>query len=154
MDKPRFIVEAEKFLAGEKLANYLAFSDFLKDNKASKSATSQPTSQYSGWSVRYKKRTICHFRAWHDFWYVSFFKNVDVNLYEPFLTVEMRNFILDNIATELPCGGCSGNSDRVILGRKFDIVCGCHLLRLNNPSCEMLERAKELVLLTKAVVES
>jgi len=153
-EKPRFALEGEKLLTGEKLANYLGFSDFLKENKASKSATTKPTSNYSGWAVRYKKRMICHFRAYRDYWFISFFKGVDINQYEPFLSDEMKKFILTNIVTEPPCSGCKGNKNRVILGKHFDVVCGCHLLCFRNPEGKDLERAKELVLITRKVVDA
>jgi len=152
-EKPRIVLEAEQLLTGEKLANYLGFSDFLKENKASKAATTKPTSHYSGWAVRYKKRMICHFRAYRDHWFISFFKGVDINLYEPFISEEMKEFILANIVTKPGCSGCGGNKNRVIFGKKFDVVCGCHLLCFHDPEDENLERAKELLLITKKVVD-
>lgn len=154
MKKSRFDQDAEDFLSGEKLMNYLDFADFLKKNKVTKSATSKPSSQNSSWAVRYKKRMICHFRAWRDGWFISFFKSVDINQYEPFITSEMKAFILDNIATKPGCKGCKGNKDRMIFGQKFDVVCGCHLLIFVNPNGDNLARAKELVLATKKVVDA
>ena len=152
MEKNRFEQDAEQFLTGEKLANYLAFGGFLKENKIAKAATSKPSTKHSCWAARYKKRMIGHLRAWHDGWFVSFFKSVDVNQYEPFITDEMKAFILANIAKP-GCKGCKGNRDRVIFGQKFAVVCGCHLLMLVNPTGDDLECAKTLVLATKKVVE-
>jgi len=153
-EKSRFVLEGEKLLTGENLTNYLGFDDFLKENKASKAATTKPASSYSGWTVRYKKRVICHFRACHGYWFISFFKGVDINLYEPFISSEMKAFILSNISTNPSCSSCEGRKNRVIFGRNFDVVCGCHLLVFYNPEGEYLERAKGLVLISKKVVEA
>jgi len=154
MEKTRFEQDAEHLLAGEKLTNYLGFGDFLKENKVTKAATSKPSSKHSCWAVRYKKRMICHFRAWRDGWFISFFKSVDINQYEPFITSELKAFILANVATKPGCKGCKGNKDRVIFGEKFEVVCGCHLLMFVNPNSDNLERAKALVLATKKVVDA
>ena len=145
MKKPRFEQDAEYFLADEKLANYLDFGDFLKKNKATKTATSKPSTQHSCWSAKYKKHTICHFRAWRDGWLVSFFRGVDVNQCEPFITDEMKAFILANIKTELGCRGCKGKKNQMVFGQKFDTVCGCNLLMFVNPVGDDLARVKELV---------
>jgi len=153
-EKPRFVQEGEKLLAGDKLANYLDFGDFVKENKASKIATTKPTSHYSRWAVKYKKRMICHFRAYNDYWFISFFKSVDINQYEPFISSEMKAYILTKIAINPGCSSCEGRKDRLILGKHYDAVCGCHLLCFRNPEGEDLERAKELLLITKRVVDA
>jgi len=154
MEKNRFAQDAEHFLAGEKLENYLGFGNFLKENKVTKTATSKPSTQHSCWAAKYKKHTVCHFRAWRDGWLVSFFRSVDINQYEPFITSELKAFVFANIKTTLGCKGCKGSKDRVIFGQKFDIVCGCNLLMFVNPTGADLARVRELVLATKKVVDA
>ena len=144
---------AETFLDGDKLKNFLEFNDFLKSNKVSKSATSTGKNGYQGWAVRYKAHMICHFRAYKDYWFISYFKSVDINKCEEFLSNELKEFILENIVSPL-CPGCKGHDNRIILGKKFDKVCGCHLLHLKNPERQALEYAKELVVINKNIVDN
>ena len=154
MEKTRFEQDAEQFLTGKKLENFLDFGEFLKENKITKTATSKPSTKHSCWSPKYKSRTIGHFRAWRDGWFVSFFRGLDVNQLEPFITEEMKAYMLANIVTKIGCKGCKGSRDRFIFGQKFDIVCGCNLLMFVNPNGGDLDKAKTLMLAAKDAVEA
>jgi len=143
---------AANFLDGEKLKNFLDFNESLSQKNLSKSTTSTGKNGYQGWAVRYKGSMICHFRAYKDYWFISYFKSVDINECEGLISDELKEFILENIVSPL-CQGCKGQNDRIILGKKHEKVCGCHLVHLKNPSGQALEYAKELVLINKAIVD-
>jgi len=153
--KPKPSIEeiAADFLDGEKLKNFLDFNESLKKKNLSKSATSTGKNGYQGWAVRYKGYMIAHFRAYKDYWFISYFKSVDINKCEEFVSDELKEFILGNIVTPL-CQGCKGHDNRMILGKKFNKVCGCHLLHLKNPEGKALEYAKELIVINKNIVDS
>jgi len=144
---------AAALLDGEKLKNFLDFNESLRGKGFSKSTTSTGKNGYQGWAIRYKGSMIGHFRAYKDYWFISFFKAVDINKCEGLVSDELKKFILDNIVGP-GCPGCKGHANRTILGKKFDIVCGCHLLRLVNPAGKALEYAKELVLVNKNIVDN
>ena len=144
---------AASFLDGEKLENFLEFNESLKQKNLSKSATSTGKNGYQGWAVRYRGYMICHFRAYKDYWFISYFKSVDINKCEALVSYELKEFILENIVSPL-CQGCKGHDNRIILGKKHEKVCGCHLLHLKNASGKALEYAKELVLINKAIVDN
>ena len=151
--KPKIAEIAENFLDGEKLKNFLDFNESLKQKNLSKSATSTGKNGYQGWAVRYKGSMICHFRTYKDYWFISYFKSVNINKCEGLISDELKEFILANIVSPL-CQGCKGHDNRIILGKKHDKVCGCHLLHLKNPSGQALEYAKELLLINKAIVDN
>ncbi|MCL2363438.1 MAG: hypothetical protein FWC71_02110 [Defluviitaleaceae bacterium] len=154
MKTTRFEHDAEYFLTGEKLTNFLAFGNFLTENKITKTASSKPSTKHSCWSPKHKKKTVCHFRAWRDGWFVSFFRGVDINLCEPFITDEMKEYMLTHINTKPGCGSCKGNPNRIIFGQKFDIVCGCNLIMFVNPTGHDMERIRSLVLATKNAIDA
>jgi len=151
----RYDSEAKKFLSGETLENFLDFGNFLSQSNISKTATSKPwtaDAKNTRWTARYKKQMICHFRAWRGNWFISFFKSTDVNALEAYFTDDMKAFILSHIETKAGCKGCGGHKERIILGKHFPVVCGCHLLLVINPSAERLSNVKELVLIIKKVI--
>ena len=144
---------AENYLDGEKLKCFLDFNESLKKKNLSKSTTSTGKNGYQGWAVRYKGHMICHFRAYRDYWFISYFKSVDINKCEKYVSDELKEFILENIVSPL-CQGCQGQDDRIILGKKFAKVCGCHLLHLKNPNGKALEHAKELIMVNKNIIDN
>ena len=150
--KPTIEEIAASFLDGDKLRNFLDFNESLKGKQLSKSATAKGTSGYMGWAIRYKGYMIGHFRAYKDSWFISYFKGVDINKCEKFISDEIKAFILENIIIVPPCKGCGGRNNRMILGKEFAKVCGCHLLRLDNPDGKVLEYAKELISINRIVV--
>ena len=153
----RYELEATHFLNGETLANFLDFGDFLSQNKISKTATSKPLTadaKNTRWATRYKKKSVCHFRAWRNHWFVSFFKTIDVNALEAHFTDEMKAFILAHIETKAGCKNCGGHKDRIVLGKHFPVVCGCNLLLVVNPAGERLTRVKDLVSIIKKVMDA
>ena len=150
--KPTIEEIAGRFLDGEKLENFLDFNESLKQKNLSKSATSTGKNGYQGWAVRYKDSMICHLRAYKDYWFISYFKSVDINKCDGVVSDELKEFILENIVSPL-CHSCKGQDNRMILGKKHDKVCGCHLVHLKNPSGQALEYAKELVVINKAIVD-
>jgi hypothetical protein len=62
---------AAGLLDGDKLKNFLDFNEFLKNNKMSKAKTNVAG---TSWTVRYKSKSIFHFRAHKDSWFISYFK--------------------------------------------------------------------------------
>ena len=143
---------AAEFLDGDKLKNFLEFNESLKKKNLSKSTTSTGKNGYQGWAVRYKSCMICHFRAYKDYWFISYFKSVDINKSEEYISDELKKFMLGNITSPL-CLGCKGHDNRMILGKKHEKVCGCHLLHLKNPSGKALEYAKELIMINRNIVD-
>jgi hypothetical protein len=140
-------------LDGEKLKSFLDFNESLKNKQLSKGATTKGNSGYIGYAIRYKGYMICHFRAYQDYWFISYFKSVDINKCKGFVSDELKEFILENIVTIPPCQGCQGRDNKIIFDKHFDKVCGCHLLRLNNPDGKALEYAKKLILINKNIVD-
>jgi len=138
-------------LDGDKLKNFLDFNDFLKKSKVTKGKTNKAD---TSWAVRYKNKMICHFRAYKDLWWISYFKQEELleNCGE-YVTDALKEFILANINTNPGCGGCNGRENKIVLGKMFDRVCGCHLLLLKNPDGKALEYAKELVSINKNTVD-
>ncbi|MCL2517060.1 MAG: hypothetical protein FWF15_00725 [Oscillospiraceae bacterium] len=138
---------ATSLIDGDKLKNFLDFNTFLKTNKVSKGSTGA-----NGWSVRYKKKIICHFRIHNGYWLIYFFKDKELlEKSEKYVTDELKDFILNNINTTLGCRNCKGVENIIIYGQIFPKVCGCQLLLLNNPEEKILEYAKELVLINKTI---
>ena len=133
------------------MKNFLDFNQFLKSNKVSKGKTNKAG---TSWAVRYKGYMICHFRAYKDFWFISYFKREELlENCEKYITGELKEFVLSNINTAPGCGECKGRENQTILGKMFDRVCGCHLLLLKNPDGKALGYAKELVLINKNIVD-
>jgi len=151
--KPPIEEIAATFLDGEKLENFLDFNESLKKKQLSKGATTKGESGYIGYAIRYKSQMICHLRAYKDYWFISYFKSVDINKCEGIVSDDLKEFILNNIVTVPPCRGCQGRDNRIILDKHFDKTCHCHLLRLNNPDGKALEYAKELVLVNRKIVD-
>ena len=143
---------AAGFLGGDKLKNFLDFNESLKKKNLSKSTTSTGKNGYQGWAIRYKGCMIAHLRACKDYWFISYFKAVDINKCEKYVSDEFKKFILENITSPL-CQGCKGHDNRIILGKKHEKVCGCHLLHLKNPAGKALEYAKELIMINRNIVD-
>ena len=140
-----------ELLSGNKLHNLLSFSNFLKDNKLTKSPSNKAK---TSWTIKYKTNIICSLRFKEDFWVISYFKNKGLlEKIDSHITTDMKSFILSNINTSPGCSGCGGTENKMILGKMFDRVCSCHLLRLKEPEGVILERAKELILICKGISE-
>jgi hypothetical protein len=152
--KPKIEDVAGDYLSGDKLQELLGFAAFLRDNKLTPRWQS-----VNSWSVKYKNKLVCYVKINAHFgeayvegsWFVShsnFTREKWFGGYEDFMTDEaVKNFVLDNIQAPV-CAekGCQGVRDKVIFGKKFDAVCNCWCLRLQNLSGEPLELEKRLVL--------
>ena len=141
-----------KHLTGDTKKNALDFVVWLRENKLSPRWQSA-----NSWSVKYKNKNVCYIKL-NDLegsWFVyysqftreNWFKDYDQYIKEN----EFKNFILESIKTtlcsSLPCKGKRYNM--TILGKQFDIVCGCWPIKLKNPDGTALEYSKKLILLIK-----
>jgi len=147
--KKNFKLAVSKLLTGDKLANILGFYAFLKENKLSVSLTAT-----NSWTVKFKGKRVCYFRAHEDYWFISYFKRSSeiFELCEKYATNELKDFIHSNIKADLGCNGCVGDGSKIILGKTYDTICWCHPIWVNCPDGESLKLAKELVLVGKNVV--
>ena len=145
----KFESAVSDLLAGDKLSNILEFYSFLKENKLSVTLTAT-----NSWTVKYKGKRVCYFRVSSGYWFISYFKRSGemFERSESYITTELKDFIHNNIKTDLGCSGCVGDGRKVILGKEYDTVCWCHPIWLNNPDGEVLRFAKELVLIGKNIV--
>ena len=140
-----------ELLDGVKLNDFLAFNDFIKSSKLSKSTTNKAK---TSWAIKYKGKLICYLRIGKNTWSISYFKNRELlEQIEIYLSDELKKIILNNINTKPGCPNCKGNENRVVLGKKFDRVCGCHLFVLRNPEEQIFECAKELILVCKKAID-
>ena len=157
MSEKKFIELAPKLLDGDKLKNLLDFCEFLKGIKVQRG---QSAAKNLG--VSYYRREICSVRLGEDFWRITFFKDYyrRAKLFEKceeYFTGELKAFILENINTApgsvTSCKNCDTPKDKVILGRKFEAVCNCHQIVINNPDGKALEYAKEIVSIAKNFID-
>ena len=154
--KTRDILFAEKHLSGEQLQNYINFDGFLRNNKFSRGLTNKVGNKYS---VRFQKSDYFCCVKIHEnsTWRISLFKGFGKYKWyekiEPYLSSELRSFVLDNINTKLGCSRCKSARNVVIYGKIFGTVCDCHSILLHNPDVKTIEYVKELLLATKQMLE-
>lgn len=149
--KAKPIIEdfAKSLLDNDKLKNALCFNEFLRDNEL----TAEKVSKYF-WSVKHEGTRICTISIREDYWWIRCFGRYDgsdelLDLCEKYLTEDLKNLLLNNIVTDLPCKNCKSFKSKLILGKMFDRICWCTPFRFKNPDGKFLEYAKEIVLINK-----
>ena len=151
--KPKIDEFAREQLSGDTLKNFLRFLEFLKDNKLNPRAQSKHV-----WTFWYKGLRVCYIMIFKDLWAVTdlgrysdgeVFKDLEKHLTDD----SLKQYIIDN-ARVPKCDGCNGSANIPnFLKGKFEELCSCCPLRINNPESESFEYAKELVLITKIIIE-
>ena len=147
--KPKVEDFAKDLLDNDKLKNVVIFNEFLNDVDL----TAEKTSKYF-WSVMHEGIRISTIAIHKNYWWIRFFGRYHgsdelFNHCEKHLTDELKNLIINNIITNLPCKNCKSFASKLIFGKMFDKVCWCTPFRFINPDGESLLYAKELVLINK-----
>jgi len=156
--RPKIDEVANKLLSGEKSERFWEFIDFLGENKLRPSGQSDHV-----WSVNYKGIKLFNIGVWENHWRISdichcrkfnFFEKAEKYITDE----ELKQFILDNVS--LPsglrggnCGMCMGTANVPIFGRIFEAICHCTPIGMRNPEGKLMEHTKELILVSKRVVE-
>jgi len=142
-------------LSGEKLSSFQDFYAFLKSERLLKGIiVKSNSSKIINEVIRYQGRQICRLYIIKDSWSLRFVKeHVNINQCEGLVSDGLKAFILENIVTELSCKVCHCSSSMTILGKSFNAVCTCHMLRIENPDGKALEYVKELILLHKKIID-
>ena len=150
-----------EYLEGDNLKSILEFNEFLKENGLKTTKMSS-----KAWKVVYKGQKICTFKIWcKDVWFISvaLYKNfTDTETFEKHITVEQREFLINNFRTVLPCGSktsgpCKGPGKIEFLGKNYDKYCGCYpfFQDVNNfkRDAESFELTKQLTLVNKKILD-
>jgi len=152
-NKVRLKIEdvATQLLNNDKLTDYLAFYNFLRNNKMSKTPTSKLKTT---WSFKYKNELVCYLIASENEWSIRYFTNTELfKRVENSLPDELKELILLNVNTTPCCKNCNGSDNKLILGKIFNNVCIHRLVVLKNPKGETFEYAKNLVLICKKALD-
>ena len=169
-EKRTFLEFAHELLDEDKIDNFLDFVQFLKDNQLVKENQISKTKSTSySTMIHYTKGIsgkICALNltdiksykpdgGWSIMPNNLFFRD-----YDKYVAAEkLKAFILDSTRIK-KCRGCEVNrgfggtiewvsNNLTVFGEDFSNICN---IRFRNPSGEMLERAKELILITKNII--
>jgi hypothetical protein len=156
--KPKIEDVAAELLDGNKQANLMDLLGFLKDDKLTPRWQSSNT-----WAVKHKKKGVCHIRIYggDKGWIAennchTAFNEKDFLRNEKFVKAitenKLNEFILDNINNSARCREGCGAKNITILGKTFDVVCGCWPLTVRNPDGAALENEKKFILTIKNLI--
>jgi len=140
---------AKSMLEDEKVYNVVQFSNFLVDNEL----VAEKTSKYF-WSVKHAGIRICTIAIRDDYWWIRLYGRTDgsdelLDHCEKHLTDDLKNLLLNNIVTDLPCKNCNSFKSKMIFGKMYDRICWCTPFCLTNPYGKTLEYAKAFILSNK-----
>lgn len=148
--KPEVEAVAAEILEGDELNSLLDFVRFLRDNKLTPRWASS-----NSWTIRYKNKGLCYIkidsrkRLWNARPERSFFDE-----YDKYITdIDLKAFILEIVNPPL-CENrdCWKRREEAIFGKKFTEVCRCWPFKVDNPEGVVLERLKELILVSKNII--
>jgi len=149
---------AEKCLDKDKLKTFLEFCDFLSKNKLGIRKTGRKIN--GSWAIIYKNKMIGGFYISNNSWGIRYFnlfpRNDWFNKCEKYLSVELKDFILNNINTTAGCcinKTCHSRDNIIVLGKLFsERVCACVPIYIDNPNKKALEHTKELAMIGKNII--
>jgi len=153
----KYDVLANELLNGENLKNALHIYDFVKANKLSIS-----WAYNDNYNINNKGKRICSIKFYKDVWNIIFFKRISDEIFDKlnlYLSDDMKKFFHENY-TKANCSGhvekgeiCLYAINKIIFGQAVVNLCACNPLVFNNPTGEMLDFSKELIMVIKNLLD-
>jgi len=159
--KPQILDVAVGLLDKEQYNNLSAFVAWMKENKMTPSFMTT-----SRWVVSSKSKNVCHVNLCHrtKTWGIAhchitrhqWFAGYEKYIIDDEMIEFIHRCVQGNVCQALYGGenncGATRNKDKVVIGKRFDFVCQCWPLVINNPVGKELELEKRFILTIKQII--
>ena len=145
--KPKVEDVAMNYLEEDNLKNLFNFLEFLKSIKLNPRWHAT-----NSWSINHKGKKICYIQLSEKHSWTIMHNRLFFEEYDKYVDDELKEFVWNNMNSPRCAPNCNGLESLTIMGKKFDEVCSCWPLMIDNADGATLEYLKKIIEIRKNII--